>query len=90
MYTRNRHKEDNSVRGSSPGWKDTFDIDDKGGEIHQKRRTEAWFHGEKWSQICRGQRHVSKRSMSDMNLVFHDITSILHQSVSINAKGGDC
>jgi hypothetical protein len=27
-------EEDNSVRGSSPGWKDTFVIDDKGGEIY--------------------------------------------------------
>jgi hypothetical protein len=32
---------------------------------------------------CRGQRHGSRGSMSDMILV-------LHQSVSINAKGGDC
>jgi hypothetical protein len=24
-----------SVRGSNPGWKDTFSIDDKGGEIYQ-------------------------------------------------------
>jgi hypothetical protein len=31
---------------------------------------------------CRGQRH-SRGSMSDM-------ISVLHQSVSINAKGGDC
>jgi hypothetical protein len=35
-----------SVRGSSPGWKDTFAIDDKGGEIYQMQRTEAWFQGE--------------------------------------------
>jgi hypothetical protein len=28
--------------------------------------------------------------MSDMTLVLHDIISFLHQSVSINAKGGDC
>ena len=33
--------------------------------------------------ICRGQRHGSKGSMSDM-------ISVLHQSVAINAKGGDC
>jgi hypothetical protein len=33
--------------------------------------------------ICRGQRHGSRGSMSDM-------ISVLHQSVSINAKGGDC
>jgi hypothetical protein len=32
---------------------------------------------------CRGQRHGSRGSMSDM-------ISILHQSVAINAKGGDC
>ena len=32
---------------------------------------------------CRGQRHGSRGSMSDM-------ISLLHQSVAINAKGGDC
>jgi hypothetical protein len=32
---------------------------------------------------CRGKRHGSKGSMSDM-------ISVLHQSVAINAKGGDC
>jgi hypothetical protein len=41
MYTRKHHKEDSSVRGSIPRWKDTFDIDDKGGEIYQMQRTEA-------------------------------------------------
>jgi hypothetical protein len=56
-----------SVRGSSPEWKDTFAIDDKGGEIYQMQRTEHGFRG----------------SMSDM-------ISVLHQSVAINAKGGDC
>jgi hypothetical protein len=45
MYTRKHHKEDSSVRGRNPGWKDTFSIDDKGGEIHQMQRTEAWFSG---------------------------------------------
>jgi hypothetical protein len=45
IYTMNHHKEENSgweirfrkssVRGSSPIWKDTFAIDDKGGEIYQ-------------------------------------------------------
>jgi hypothetical protein len=43
MYMRKHHKEDNSVRGSNPGWKNTFAIDDKGGEIYQMQRTEAWF-----------------------------------------------
>jgi hypothetical protein len=32
---------------------------------------------------CRGQRHGSRGSMSDM-------ISVLHQSVAINAKGGYC
>jgi hypothetical protein len=27
-----------SVRGSNPEWKDTFAIDDKGGEIYQRMR----------------------------------------------------
>jgi hypothetical protein len=42
-----------SVRGSSPGWKDTFSIDDKGGEIYQMQRTEAWFQGEQIYQMQR-------------------------------------
>jgi hypothetical protein len=70
---------DESVRGSILKWKDTFSINEKGGEIYQMQRTEAWFHGECWSQRCR---HGSMGSMSDM-------ISVLHQSVSINAKGGD-
>jgi hypothetical protein len=34
------------VWGSSPGWKDTFAIDNKGGDIYQMQRIEAWFQGE--------------------------------------------
>jgi hypothetical protein len=49
MYVRKQHKKEDLVRGSSLGWKDTFAIDDKGGEIHQMQRTKAWFQGEKWS-----------------------------------------
>jgi hypothetical protein len=66
-----------SVRGSSPRWKDTFSIDDKGGDIYQMQRN-AWRkrHGSRGSDGHRG-------SMSDM-------TSVLHQSVAINAKGGYC
>jgi hypothetical protein len=37
---------DSSVRGRNPGWKDTFSIDDKGGDIYQMQSTEAWFQGE--------------------------------------------
>jgi hypothetical protein len=90
MYTRKHHKEDSSVRGRNPGWKDTFSIDDKGGDIHLMKRTEAFFQREKWSQICRGQRHVSRGSMTDMTSVLHDIILVLHQSVAINSKGGYC
>jgi hypothetical protein len=78
MYMGKHHKEDSSVKGSIPGWKDTFAMDEKGGEIHQMQRTEACFQGEQWSQRCRGQRHVSKGSMSDMTSVLHDIISVLH------------
>jgi hypothetical protein len=38
-------QEDSSVRGSNPGWKDTFAIDEKGVEIYHMQRTEAWFQG---------------------------------------------
>jgi hypothetical protein len=34
---------DSSVRGSNPRWKDTFSIDEKGGEIYQMQSIEAWF-----------------------------------------------
>jgi hypothetical protein len=64
---------ESSVRGSSPRSKDTFVIDDKGGEIYQMKER-AQRHGSKGSD-----RH--RRSMSDM-------TSVLHQSVAINSKGG--
>jgi hypothetical protein len=40
---------DISVRGRNPIWKDTFSIDEKGGEIYQMQRTETWFHVERWS-----------------------------------------
>jgi hypothetical protein len=40
---------ESSFRGRSPGWKDTFVIDDKGGEIYQIQNTEAWFQWERWS-----------------------------------------
>jgi hypothetical protein len=62
MYMKKHHKEDNSVRGSSPGWKYTISINDKGGRdlsdaedkgmipggemVTKMQRTEAWFQGE--------------------------------------------
>jgi hypothetical protein len=45
--------------------------------------------------ICREHKNGSRgidghgESMSDMNSLFHDMTSVLHQNVTINAKGGD-
>jgi hypothetical protein len=51
-------------------------------DIEEMQRTEAWFQGEIFIRY-RGQRHGSRGSMSDM-------ISVLHQSVAINAKGGDC
>jgi hypothetical protein len=41
---------DSSVKGSVPRWKDTFSIDDKGGDIYHMQSTEACFQGERWSQ----------------------------------------
>jgi hypothetical protein len=41
MYTRKHHKRIVQSGGASPGWKDTFSIDDKGGEIYQMQRIEA-------------------------------------------------
>jgi hypothetical protein len=35
---RKNHKEDSSIRGSSPKCKDTFSVDEKGGEIYQMQR----------------------------------------------------
>jgi hypothetical protein len=46
MYTRKHHKRTVQIGGSAPEWKDTFAINDKGGEIYQMQRTEAWFQGE--------------------------------------------
>ena len=67
MYTRKHHKRIVQYGGAAPDGKIPLPLMTKG---------ERFI-------ICRGQRHGSKRSMSDM-------ISALHQSVSINAKGGDC
>jgi hypothetical protein len=34
---------DSSIRGSNPRWKDTFAIDDKGGDIYHMHSIDAWF-----------------------------------------------
>jgi hypothetical protein len=51
--------EDSSVRGSIPKWKDTFAIDDKGGDIYQMQRKEAWFQGEQIYQMQRTKANLS-------------------------------
>jgi hypothetical protein len=48
MYTRKHHK-----RTVCQGEQHTFAIDDKGGEIYQMQRTEAWFQGEHIYQMQR-------------------------------------
>jgi hypothetical protein len=74
MYTRKHHKEDSSVRGA------TLD-----GKIPLPLMTK----GERFIR-CKGQRHGSRGSMSDITSVLHDMILVLHQSVSINAKGVYC
>jgi hypothetical protein len=46
-------------QGEQPRWKDTFAIDDKGGEIYHMQRTEAWFQGEKIYQMQRTEENLS-------------------------------
>jgi hypothetical protein len=71
IYTRKHHKYDSYVRGGSPD-----------GKIHLSLMTK----GERFIR-CRGQRHGSRGSMSDITSVLHDMISLLHKSVSINSKG---
>jgi hypothetical protein len=56
MYTRKHHKRTVQSGGAALGWKDTFAIDDKGGEIYQMQRTEAWFQGEQIYQMQRTEK----------------------------------
>jgi hypothetical protein len=50
MYMRKNQKR-TVCQGSNPGWKDTFAIDDKGGEIYQMQRIKAWFQEDQIYQI---------------------------------------
>jgi hypothetical protein len=78
MYTRKHHKEESSVRGRSPRWKNTFSIDDKGGEVPDgKIPFPLMTKGERFIR-CRGQRHGSRGSMSDITSVLHDMISVLY------------
>jgi hypothetical protein len=86
IYTRKHHEEDSSVRGSIPRessirernleGKLPFSLNVKGGEITHMHAEKAQIHDSKGSD-------GNRRIMSVM-------TSIFHQSVSINAKGGNC
>jgi hypothetical protein len=66
--------------GATPNGKTPFPLMTKGERFIKYI---AQRHGSKGSDGHRG-------SMSDMNSVLHDMDSVLHQSVAINAKGGDC
>ena len=90
----------NVDRGSNPN-----EISIRGVALDGKIPLPLMTKGEKFIR-CRGQRHDSRGSnghrdaedrgmvpggsMSDMTSILHDIISFLHQSVAINAKGGDC
>jgi hypothetical protein len=81
MYTRKHHKRTVQSGGAALDGKIPLPL-----MIKRERfiRCRGQRHGSRGSIFirCRGQRHGSKGSMSDM-------ISVLHQSVAINAKGGD-
>jgi hypothetical protein len=82
MYTRKHHKR-TVCQGEQPSdEKIPLPLMTKGERFI---RCKGQRHGSRRSRFirCRGQRHGSRGSMSDM-------ISVLHQSVAINAKGGDC
>jgi hypothetical protein len=53
-----RHKRTIQSGGINPVWKYTFAIDDKGGEIYQMQRIEAWFQGEQIYQMQRTEENL--------------------------------
>jgi hypothetical protein len=77
MYTRKHHKRTVQIGGAAPDGKIPLPLMTKGERFI---RCKGQRHGSRGSMR---QRHGSRGRMSDMILV-------LHQSVSINAKGGDC
>jgi hypothetical protein len=82
MYMRKHHNKTVQSGGATPDGKIPLPLMKKG-EIFIRCRGQR--HGSKGRIFirCRGKRHGSRGSMSDM-------ISLLHQSVAINAKGGDC
>ena len=111
MYTRKHHKR-TVCQGDHPQMERYLCHDDKGGEIYQMQRTEAWFQVEQIYQMqrieawfqgsrfirCKGMRHGSRGrrfirwrgKRHGSRGIMSDMISVLHQSVSINAKGWDC
>jgi hypothetical protein len=55
---------DSSVRGSNPRWKDTFSIDDKGGEIYQMQDRNAWRES---TEACRQGEQPKESSVRGSN-----------------------
>ena len=82
MYTRKNHKRKFQSGGVAPDGKIPFPLMKKGERFIICRGQRHGSRGRIFI-ICRGQRHGSRGSMSDMILV-------LHHSVVINAKGGNC
>ena len=82
MYTRKHYKRTVQSGGEAPVGKISFPLMAKGERFIRCR---GQRHGSRWIRFirCRGQRHGFRGSMTDM-------ISVLHQSVAINAKGGDC
>jgi hypothetical protein len=82
MYTRKHHKKTIQLGRETPDGKIPFPLMRKGERFIRCRGERHGSRGRRFIR-CRGQRHGSRGSMSDM-------ISVLHQSVAINAKGGDC
>jgi hypothetical protein len=79
---RKHHKRTVQSGGATPDGKIPLPLMTKG-ERFIKCRGQAWFQRRRLIRYRGGQRHGSRGIMSDM-------ISVLHQSVAINAKGGDC
>jgi hypothetical protein len=75
-------EEDSLSGGAAPDGKIPLPLMTKGERFIRCR---GQRHGSRWIRFirCRGKRHGFRGSMTDM-------ISVLHQSVAINAKGGDC
>jgi hypothetical protein len=82
MYMRKHHKKTVQLGGVAPDGKIPLSLMTKGERFIKCKGKRHGSRGRIFIR-CRGQSHASRGSRSDMILV-------LHQSVSINAKGGDC